>query len=629
MLIPKRLACLQHVRDALLRGFRPAQTDEGFALEVEQILLAHPRRARQVAAAHHRGDLQPDQRVVVRDVAAALHHVDSELELGQGGLAERENVLPRLRRDITFGGQSQDGPLRLFDHAFVIHHDAILSPHQSPVLRLDGARGDLAHSRQFEVVFKNLELIGAGRRLDHFGSAHGHLLRPASAGDQSDADFDQADVGFGGADGAVAVQNHFAAAAERQVVRRDDHRLRRIAQAHGRVLKLLNGHRQLVPLALLRRKQDHHNVRAGRKILALVADDQPGEILLDLFDRKLDHPDLVLPERVHLRMELYAGDAVAKIDQARAHILLDDFALVFERFEDGHARRLGDWFVFAAGEIEVMAHAVLGLVKALGPGGEHLLDVGRDSAAFFAHPADRLFDADHVPGLKYAEFMREAPFHRVVDLDDVVGDFGDAVGGVDHRLGGSAPEEFARAVFGVNQRLQPVFEPVHIFGRFERGDFGLLALAVFERREVERLNLVAHFAEKTALGLVAEHFVVNHLLQYVGKREGLAFFVIRQTGVKVLRHVNGGVQADDVERPERRALGMADDGPGHRVDLFGRVTAFEHDSDGVEHGEIADAVSDETGRILRMNDALAQRPVAEIGDEVCDFGVGFGRGDDF
>ena len=37
--------------------------------------------ARQAAAAHHRGDLQPDQRVVVLDVAAALHHVDPELEL--------------------------------------------------------------------------------------------------------------------------------------------------------------------------------------------------------------------------------------------------------------------------------------------------------------------------------------------------------------------------------------------------------------------------------------------------------------------------------------------------------------------------------------------------------------------
>src|SRR5262249_33127211 len=100
-------------------------------------------------------------------------------------------------------------------------------------------------------------------------------------------------------------------------------------------------------------------------------------------------------------------------------------------------------------------------------------------------------------------------------------------------------------------------------------------------------------------------------------------------GVEVLRHVNGGVQADDVERSERRALGMADGGPGHRVDLFGRVTAFEHDLDGVEHGEIADAVGDETGRVFRVNDALAQRPVAEIGDEVRDLGVSFRRGDDF
>ena len=72
-------------------------------------------------------------------------------------------------------------------------------------------------------------------------------------------------------------------------------------------------------------------------------------------------------------------------------------------------------------------------------------------------------------------------------------------------------------------------------------------------REVERLNLVARFAEKSAFGLVAEQ-LVDHLLQNVGQRERLALLVVRQTGVKVLRYVNGGVQSDDIERAERRAL---------------------------------------------------------------------------
>ena len=49
---------------------------------------------------------------------------------------------------------------------------------------------------------------------------------PPPAGNQADAGFDEADVGFRGGVDARAVQRDFASAAQRQALRRDDHRLR-------------------------------------------------------------------------------------------------------------------------------------------------------------------------------------------------------------------------------------------------------------------------------------------------------------------------------------------------------------------------------------------------------------------
>src|SRR5205085_8453182 len=49
-LVAQRLAGLQHMLNALLRLALAAQRDERFALKVEQILLGHLRRVRQVAA---------------------------------------------------------------------------------------------------------------------------------------------------------------------------------------------------------------------------------------------------------------------------------------------------------------------------------------------------------------------------------------------------------------------------------------------------------------------------------------------------------------------------------------------------------------------------------------------------
>src|SRR5262245_32321578 len=94
-LVPERFAGLQRVLDSLERLSLAEERHERLALEVEQVLLRHGRRVREVAAGHDLCDLVRNLRVVLRDEPALLHLVDAELERGERRSAERGNVRPR------------------------------------------------------------------------------------------------------------------------------------------------------------------------------------------------------------------------------------------------------------------------------------------------------------------------------------------------------------------------------------------------------------------------------------------------------------------------------------------------------------------------------------------------------
>ena len=74
-----------------------------------------------------------------------------------------------------------------------------------------------------------------------FVGANRHLLGAAARGDQADARFDQAHVGFGRGLNARAVQADFAAAAEGQALRRDDDGLARVLEGQVGVLEAADG----------------------------------------------------------------------------------------------------------------------------------------------------------------------------------------------------------------------------------------------------------------------------------------------------------------------------------------------------------------------------------------------------
>ena len=105
--------------------------------------------------------------------------------------------------------------LRISDEAIDVHRHQVGAAEIAQLARFFAAGGNLGHGDvlehglqrvvQVEIFFAFGALVGA----DH------HFLGATAAGDQSDSGFNQANIGFGRRMYARAVQNDFAAAAQR------------------------------------------------------------------------------------------------------------------------------------------------------------------------------------------------------------------------------------------------------------------------------------------------------------------------------------------------------------------------------------------------------------------------------
>ncbi len=62
-----------------------AQADEGLSLEIEEVLLREHGASRNVAAAQHGGEHRAEVLVVLAQVAALAHAVNTHLERGDPG----------------------------------------------------------------------------------------------------------------------------------------------------------------------------------------------------------------------------------------------------------------------------------------------------------------------------------------------------------------------------------------------------------------------------------------------------------------------------------------------------------------------------------------------------------------
>src|SRR5689334_20625692 len=109
---------------------------------------------REVAASKNLRDLACDNTLIFGSEAALHHHMNTELERRQRALAERGNILARLRWLITSAGQPERDLLGIFDQAIFVHRDRIGLAQETILARFTGAGGNLRGRDIFERQLK-------------------------------------------------------------------------------------------------------------------------------------------------------------------------------------------------------------------------------------------------------------------------------------------------------------------------------------------------------------------------------------------------------------------------------------------------------------------------------------------
>ena len=522
-----------------------------------------------------------------------------------------------------------------------VEYDAIVGAEVAQLTRLGAGGRDLGKADRLE------DLAQIGRRVDVGGvhvradvAAH-HLFAATPAGDDADAHFDQAHIGLGVGDDAVGGQADLAAAAQRHLVRRSHDRSRRRAEAHERVLAKLDHHLQFVPHVALHGQHHGKDVGADGEVLAVIGNDQAGGVAVQPLNRLLHDVEHGAVERIDARVPLQQHDAVANVPQA-GHFVAGE--LLARAADVLHAQRLGaarHLDVFLARR--VVDHLLVAGVgeEALVAGGQHRLDPRRHADAFAFQAGNGCLDAQSIPRLERAHLPGKAPLHRVIDVDQAVGDLGHALGGVGHGARERVPDQLARLVVGLDQRLEAIRQrqvariadaaPARLAGRHVLQRAILSSDLQVESPEGLLALLVDDGLVEALPALGAEQLVLNEQLHHraaIFAAQNLAILVVRDQVVEVAADQRHHVDADDVVEAEGAGLGAAQQRPGQRIDGLYAVAVLDGEFHDVALQEADHAVGDKVRRVLADDDALAQHILGKVLHAVDDCPIGVGRGDD-
>ena len=213
-------------------------------------------------------------------------------------------------------------------------------------------------------------------------------------------------------------------------MRRDHHRLRRVAQ---RLRQVLQADQRLLDAFEPGHQRRRIEVGADREALAIVADDQRRvSVIREQVQRApagFDQPggDAVLlgrefPEQGAITHIMHSAIAIAvELGARSAQVRCGDFARIrFQRQVVAIRRTVvtGDFACLVA------------LIEGRASVSDHGLDPARHRIAIGFKAVDGLGHANRIPDLEWTQLMREAPLLRVVHIDDGIGDLGHAVGGV-------------------------------------------------------------------------------------------------------------------------------------------------------------------------------------------------------
>ncbi len=418
------------------------------------------------------------------------------------------------------------------------------------------------------------------------------------------------------------MQVDLAPAAQRHAERRAHDRLFRVLDAHVRLLHLAHHFVEHFPVAHLAGHENQAQVRAQTEVLVMARDDHAFEVLLDLVHAVRHHRDHVIVDRVHLGVDLEARDAIAEVDQRGPEGVLHDPSLLLQVRQQDRGLWAPHGLVATRAEIEVEAVNPFLLVKAALSLGQHALHDRWHLHAGSFHLLDARGDPDRVPGLERAHRPVEAPLHGVVDVDHIVRDLADALRRVNQRRGRGFPGDGRGAVLAVEQISQPLAHVGHALGRLHRIEQGPRRGLEGHGLVVQGKGLAVFLLVEPDLGLQAKPSVRDHLAHEFGQYEGVAFVVVGQGVVAVLRHVGERVQTHEVRGLEGCRLGTAHSRPEDGVDLFDRVVPRQHQLNGLHHAVDTDAVGHEVRGVLAHDHALAQHIGAQGHPGVHDLWVG-------
>ncbi len=428
-----------------------AERKEGFALEVEHVLLGDLLRSAAGAAAQDRGDLAGDEAVVLGRVAVEDHIVDHGVQGRDAALAGEAIGLRGLGL-VAALRHADDALLGLVEVTRAVKGDAVVLAEVAKGAGFHGAGGDAGEGDVLE------DAGDEGRGVDHRAVRDGlerapeHIHMAGAAGDKTDADFDKTDVGLGVSLDGIRSEGELAAAADDHRVRRRDNRHRRVLHLLGRVLERFDHRAELVPLLLLRRHDDAKEVCAQAEVLAFVKDEQAFEVVFGLLDRFRQDRDDAVVDAIGLRLEGEPKHAVAEVPSFGAAVLENRRFALAHVDHRGLARVLVDLDVLILGEAPDLAVAV----EAAGIRFEHLVDAGGELHAVGLHALGRLAEAEGIPGLEGSEFPVVAPLHGVIDRDHALGDLRNAARRVSERAGEHLPGELTTDTFGRDELLHAV-----------------------------------------------------------------------------------------------------------------------------------------------------------------------------
>ena len=358
---------------------------------------------------------------------------------------------------------------------------------------------------------------------------------------------------------------------------------------------------------------------------AFVVDDQRLEIAPDDIDDLIDHGQAERVQGIHLGVEFQAGNPVTDVPQTGRTVGRHRCGTALDVLKQQHARRSPDRNIVLRIR-ELVKRSVVDAIEGAVADPVQKSWHGRALGTQLGCEPGR---TQFIDQLKRAVLPVVPEPHGVIDSGRTVSDFRNQPGRVGKGLRHHRPGIATRGIRVFHQRPRPA-----LARRLDAGRLRPPGVMVITGLQVEHLLglLPAGLVKpvKPALALAARVAFGDHPLdQFRLAVNGVERVLRRQRTRHAGQHVRHQIEADQVEQPEHTGLGNAE------WPADGGVGGFDIDAavDRLDHGALQpvrpNPVSDEAGRVLAVDDGLAQRPVGEVADRVDHDVQGIGAGDDF